>query len=73
MTTPTYSKPVDATHEVIELECAALVRWGLGDPGGFLELYAADIVYFDPGLERRIDGIVAMTDYYNGNPPYSHD
>ena len=64
MSAPTYVKPIDATHEVVDLECAALVRWGMGDPDAFLALYAADVVYFDPGLERRIDGLGAMTDYY---------
>ena len=64
MPAPTFTKPIDATHEVIELECAALVRWGMGDPGAFLALYAPDVVYFDPGLERRIDGLQAMTEYY---------
>ncbi len=36
MSVPTFTKPADATHEVVEMECAALVRWGTGDPGGFL-------------------------------------
>jgi hypothetical protein len=66
MSPPTYTKPSDATHDVIEMECAALVRWGMGDPDGFLEICAPDIVYFDPGLQRRIDGLEALTDYYEG-------
>ena len=64
MSPPTYTKHPDAIHDVIEMECAALVRWGMGDPDGFLEICAQDIVYFDPGLEYRIDGLVALTDYY---------
>jgi len=28
MIPPTFAKPATATHEVIEMECAALVRWG---------------------------------------------
>lgn len=64
MSPPTYTIPGDATHPVIALECAALVRWGSGDPDGFLEHYAPDIVYFDPGLERRIDGLAAMKEAY---------
>jgi hypothetical protein len=64
MSSPTYIKPADANHDVIEMECAALVRWGMGDPGGFLEICAPDIVYFDPGLHRRIDGLAALTNYY---------
>jgi len=66
MTPPTFSKPQDATHEIIDIECAALVRWGMGDPSAFLDIYAPNIVYFDPGLERRIDGIEAMREYYEG-------
>jgi ketosteroid isomerase-like protein len=52
------------TDEVILLERAALDRWGKGDPTGLLEIYAPEITYFDPGNERRIDGLVAMKDYY---------
>jgi len=64
MSAPTFTRPVDANHEVIDLECAALVRWGMGDPDAYLALYAPDVVYFDPGLERRIDGLEAMQEYY---------
>lgn len=46
---------------VIALERAALDRWGKGDPFGYLEIYAPGITYFDPGQERRVDGIEAMT------------
>ncbi len=46
---------------VIALERAALDRWGKGDPSGYLEIYAPGITYFDPGQERRVDGIEAMT------------
>jgi len=53
-------------HEVVALERAALERWGKGDPSGFLEICAPDVVYFDPGLERRIDGLDALTRYYEG-------
>src|SRR6266487_2847923 len=46
------------------LERAALDRWGKGDPRGFLELYVADITYFDPVTATRIDGHQAMVNYY---------
>ena len=49
--------------EVIAIERASLERWAKGDPGGFLDNYAADITYFDPSQERRIDGLPAMTAY----------
>lgn len=50
--------------EIVALERAALDRWGNGDPGGFLELYADGITYFDPATKIRMDGRRAMADYY---------
>lgn len=50
--------------QIISLERAALDRWGNGDPGGFLELYGADISYFDPQTASCIDGHDAMVEYY---------
>ena len=61
------ANPVDArtsADEILSLERAALDRWGKGDPDGFLELYAADITYFDPVTALRIDGHPAMAEYY---------
>jgi ketosteroid isomerase-like protein len=49
---------------VIALERIALDRWGQGDPGGYLELYAPEVTYFDPGQAARIDGLDAMTALY---------
>lgn len=53
-----------AADQILMLERAALDRWGRGDPGGFLELYATDVTYFDPMTATRIDGHRAMADYY---------
>jgi ketosteroid isomerase-like protein len=53
-----------SSDRILRLERDALDRWGRGDPSGFLELYAADITYFDPMTETRIDGHQAMVDYY---------
>ena len=53
-----------SADQILMLERAALDRWGNGDPGGFLELYTADITYFDPVTAARIDGHQAMVDYY---------
>jgi len=49
---------------IISLEKTALDRWGHGDPGGFLEISADDVVYFDPYVEKRIDGKAALHDLY---------
>ena len=54
----------DIAGTLLALEKAALVRWCAGDPSGFLEICANDVVYFDPFLERRLDGIDALTRYY---------
>lgn len=49
---------------ILAMERAALDRWGQGDPSGFLEISAPDVAYFDPYLEKRIDGLEALTQYY---------
>ncbi len=54
----------DVPAKIIKLERAALDRWGKGNPSGFLEICAPDVVYFDPNLERRIDGLEALSRYY---------
>ena len=53
-----------SSDQILMLERGALDRWGKGDPRGFLELYAADITYFDPVTAARIDGHQAMVNYY---------
>jgi hypothetical protein len=50
--------------EIIQLEKHALERWCRGDPSGFLAISAPDVVYFDPFLERRLDGLPALSAYY---------
>jgi catechol 2,3-dioxygenase-like lactoylglutathione lyase family enzyme len=55
----------DATaRTIIELERRALERWGQGDPSGFLEISADDVVYFDPYQERRLNGIAELRELY---------
>ena len=56
--------PGTSAEQIIMLERDALDRWGSGDPGGFLELYATNITYFDPLTEKRIDGLRTMEDWY---------
>ena len=50
--------------ELVALERAALDRWGQGDPDGYLEINAADMSYFDPFVDARLDGLRALTDWY---------
>lgn len=54
----------DVVATILSLEQAALDRWGQGDPSGFLELSSPNVVYFDPFIECRIDGLEALTAYY---------
>ena len=49
---------------IIGMEKSALDRWYRGDPSGYLEIYADDIVYFDPFSDRRIDGLDQLTEIY---------
>ncbi len=54
----------DVAAEIVALERKALDRWGKGDPGGCVELSAPGVTYFDPFLERRLDGREALKSYY---------
>jgi ketosteroid isomerase-like protein len=61
-------RPLENTDEVaatiIAMERAALDRWEKGDPGGFLEICAPDVVYFDPYQQQRINGLEELTALY---------
>ena len=46
----------DVAATILALERAALDRWIDGDPGGFIDLAAEDIAYFDPFQPKRVDG-----------------
>src|SRR4030065_149522 len=50
-------------HENLLLEKAAMERWRHGDPLGFVELSAEDILYVDPGLTSPIQGLEAYRAY----------
>ena len=54
----------EISAQILKMERAALDRWGRGDPDGFLEISAPDVVYFDPFLPQRIDGLDALRQYY---------
>jgi ketosteroid isomerase-like protein len=56
------SDSVEST--LLDLERAALARWLAGDPEGFLEISAEDVVYFDPFVPRRVDGLAALRAHY---------
>ncbi len=43
--------------DILALEHAAMERWRNGDPWGFVEMDAQDIIYVDPGLTKPIIGL----------------
>jgi ketosteroid isomerase-like protein len=59
-------KKEDLSAIIIDMERAALDRWCNGDPSGFLEICAPDVVYFDPIQPCRLDGLPALQAYYEG-------
>ncbi len=61
----TAGRPDAVGETLIAMERAALDRWGKGDPDGFLEISAPQVTYFDPFIERRIDGIEGLRRHYD--------
>ena len=55
----------DVARTIIDLERRALERWGKGDPSGFLEISANDVVYFDPYQARRLNSINELRALYD--------
>lgn len=42
---------------ILALEQSAMERWRQGDPWGWAELSAEDVIYVDPGLAKPITGL----------------
>ena len=49
---------------ILELEKSAMERWRQGDPWGFTEISADDVLYVDVGQTAPIIGIDALRAYY---------
>jgi ketosteroid isomerase-like protein len=64
MVTKNTEKEKQTSATIIAMEKAALDRWGKGDPSGFLEISASDVVYFDPSLDKRLNGIDELETLY---------
>ncbi len=52
-------------RRIVSMEQSALDRWCKGDPDGFLEISAEDVVYFDPFQERRLNGHSELKELYD--------
>jgi len=50
--------------EILTLERAAMERWAKGDPDGFLEICDSDVTYFDPFIEKRVNGLDELRALY---------
>ena len=50
--------------EIIRLEMQAFDKWSKGDLTGFIDLSAEDVVYFDPVIEKRLDGLDKLKTMY---------
>src|SRR4030042_1328302 len=50
-------------NNILIREKAAMERWRVGDPMGFVEISAQDICYVDPGLVKPILGLDAYRAY----------
>lgn len=58
------NNPDSITNLIIEMEKFALDKWINGDPSGFIGISDKEITYFEPMIERRLDGIENLTKHY---------
>lgn len=54
----------NVADKIVAMEKAALDRWIKGDPDGFLEISSAEVTYFDPFLDKRLDGLPVLKKRY---------
>ncbi len=50
--------------EILAMETKALEIWNTGNPDGYLDIYSQDISYFDPFLEKRLNGFAEIKSAY---------
>ncbi len=50
----------DIAKTILQMERLALGRWAQGDPEGFLEISAPNVTYFDPFVDKRLDGLAEL-------------
>jgi ketosteroid isomerase-like protein len=63
-TQDTIKKGYQSMEEIImSLENGAMERWRKGDPWGWTEISAEDVIYIDPGLTKPIEGLEAYKKY----------
>lgn len=57
------SKPEDDANIILNKEKAALTKWANRDVWGYLNLFAEDATYFDPGTKMKLRGYESIKDY----------
>lgn len=50
--------------KIVQIEKNALEKWYSGDPSAYVAMMGNDIGYFEPILEKRLDGREALTKMY---------
>jgi ketosteroid isomerase-like protein len=50
---------------IVEMERFALEIWAQGNPDEFLNISSPDVSYFDPFLDKRLDGLDALRALYS--------
>ncbi len=48
---------------ILSLENGAMERWRQGDPWGWTEISAEEVIYIDPGITKPIEGLEAYKEY----------
>lgn len=51
----------DLEKKIVQMEKDALDKWYAGDPSAYVAMLDTDVGYFEPGLEKRLDGKVPLT------------
>jgi ketosteroid isomerase-like protein len=54
----------DLEKQIVQIEKNALDKWYVGDPSAYIEIMGQGIGYFEPSLEKRLDGREPLSKMY---------
>jgi ketosteroid isomerase-like protein len=54
----------DLEKQIVQIEKDALEKWYTGDPSGYIAILGPEVGYFEPSLEKRLDGKELLTKMY---------
>ncbi|MDH7600279.1 MAG: nuclear transport factor 2 family protein [Sedimentisphaerales bacterium] len=49
---------------ILQMEQSALDKWCQGDPSGYLQIFAPEIIYIDPDQAVKLNGLPAVTELF---------